>query len=142
MEGLLVCISQLTTFPQEVYSSCDHRVAALGFLTDSYNLFASNVILPALAYVYWNGPSHRQESGFNIATLAGSAVGQVVFGLAVDIYGRRSLYGIELLIVIVSTIGLLQCSQGYYDVATGEHTWQITPWLYFWRVVMGIGIGE
>ena len=28
-------------------------VAASGFLTDSYNLFASNVIIPALAYVYW-----------------------------------------------------------------------------------------
>ncbi|KAK3675530.1 hypothetical protein LTR78_004613 [Recurvomyces mirabilis] len=136
-------------------------VAALGFLyarfanrvadadadadtparTDSYNLFASNVVLPALSFVYWDYPGHKFEAGFNIATLSGSILGQIIFGIAVDIYGRRSLYGIELLIVIVATVGLMQTSQGLVDPVSGEHTWNITPWLYFWRVVMGLGIG-
>jgi PHS family inorganic phosphate transporter-like MFS transporter len=68
-------------------------VAASGFLTDSYNLFASNVVLPALAYVYWHGPGHQNELFFNISTLVGSAFGQLVFGVLADIWGRQSLYG-------------------------------------------------
>lgn len=60
-------------------------VAALGFLTDSYNLFASNVVLPALSFLYWNTPSKQNMMAFNVATLLGSIVGQIVFGIAVDI---------------------------------------------------------
>ncbi|QIW95812.1 hypothetical protein AMS68_001330 [Peltaster fructicola] len=115
-------------------------VAALGFLTDSYNLFASNVVLPALSSLYWNTPSRSNIIGFNVATLIGSIIGQIFFGIAVDIC-MRSLYGFELMIVIVSTLGLLQCSSGYYDTASDQYTWSITGWLFFWRVVMGIGIG-
>lgn len=60
-------------------------IAAAGFLTDSYNLFASNVVLPALTYVYWDTPLKNNQYGFNIATLLGSMIGQVVFGVFVDI---------------------------------------------------------
>ncbi|KAF2171348.1 hypothetical protein M409DRAFT_18465 [Zasmidium cellare ATCC 36951] len=114
-------------------------VAASGFFTDSYNLFASNVILPALAFVYWNGPNHDMALAFNLATLGASAVGQLVFGVFADLFGRRALYGIELIIVIISTIGLLQCSPGFTD--GDQHTWNIDVWIIFWRTVMGFGIG-
>jgi len=116
-------------------------VAASGFFTDSYNLFASNVILPAIAYVYWQGPAHSTATAFNLATLASSAVGQLLFGYLADRFGRRSLYGIELIIVIISTAGLLQCSNGYSDIGRNQHTWSINGWLLFWRTVMGLGIG-
>lgn len=115
-------------------------VAASGFFTDSYNLFASNVILPALAYVYWDDTNHdRIILAFNLTTLSASAIGQFLFGILADRYGRRSLYGIELIIVIISTVGLLQCSNGISD---GEaYTWNIDVWILFWRIIMGIGIG-
>ncbi|CAK1362727.1 unnamed protein product [Cercospora beticola] len=115
-------------------------VAASGFFTDSYNLFASNVILPALAYVYWDGTKHDKALAFNLTTLSASAVGQFVFGYFADKYGRRSLYGIELIIVIISTVGLLQCSNGFTD-DNGNHTWDIDAWIIFWRTIMGLGIG-
>jgi PHS family inorganic phosphate transporter-like MFS transporter len=59
-------------------------VAASGFLTDAYNLFSSNVILPALSYVYHEETDFQFT--FNAITLAASAVGQVVFGIAADVY--------------------------------------------------------
>jgi PHS family inorganic phosphate transporter-like MFS transporter len=59
-------------------------VAASGFLTDAYNLFSSNVILPALSYVYHEETEFQFT--FNAITLAASAVGQVVFGIAADVY--------------------------------------------------------
>jgi PHS family inorganic phosphate transporter-like MFS transporter len=87
-------------------------VAATGFFTDSYNLFASNIILPCLAFVYW-GSEHEAniEITTNALTLAGSVVGQLIFGFLADKYGRQRLYGVELMIVIFSTIGLVSQAQ-------------------------------
>ncbi|KOS20815.1 Inorganic phosphate transporter PHO84 [Escovopsis weberi] len=70
----------------------------------------------------------------NLFTLFGSVVGQVLFGFLADRFGRTRLYGIELVLVIVSTIGLATSSFGYGDMSfLGLFVW--------WRFVMGIGIG-
>lgn len=108
-------------------------VAASGFLTDSYNLFATNVISASIAFVYW--PGDRWPSlVINICTLVGSVIGQLLFGFLADYYGRTRLYGIELVLVIVSTIGVATSSYGYNDMSfLGLFAW--------WRFVMGIGIG-
>lgn len=111
-------------------------VAASGFLTDSYNLFATNVILPSLGYVYWPGVTDsKPELKINGATLGGSVIGMLLFGYLADRYGRRKLYGIELIIVIFGTIGVVQASAGY------DGSMDIMGWLIFWRFFMGVGIG-
>jgi PHS family inorganic phosphate transporter-like MFS transporter len=57
----------------------DYRVwavASSGFFTDSYNLFAANVILPSIGYVYWPDRTDRlPELRINVVTLLGSLVG-------------------------------------------------------------------
>jgi PHS family inorganic phosphate transporter-like MFS transporter len=112
------------------------EVAASGFFTDSYNLFATNVILPSLAYVYWpNSVSSWRETLINCTTLAGSVVGQLAFGYLADRFGRTSLYGVELLIVIFSTIAISASSTGV------EGSMSILAWLVACRFIMGIGIG-
>ena len=117
-------------------------MAASGFFTDSFNLFASNVILPCLAFVYWDTHSPDRQITMNALTLAGSAVGQILFGFLADKYGRQRLYGVELVIVIFSTIGLAQSSTGVVDMTTGQSSMDISGWLMAWRFVMGIGIGQ
>ncbi|KAK1811691.1 hypothetical protein LTR12_013953 [Friedmanniomyces endolithicus] len=116
-------------------------VAASGFLTDSYNLFASNVILPCLTFVYWNECGHTKEIWINIATLLGSAVGQLLFGYLADRYGRKSLYGVELWIVIFSTLLIAQTSAGYGVPNSGETSMSLYGMLLAWRFFMGVGIG-
>ncbi|KAJ2975548.1 hypothetical protein NQ176_g5461 [Zarea fungicola] len=109
-------------------------VAASGFLTDSYNLFSTNVILASIAFVYY--PQGHEWPGLliNLFTLLGSVIGQLTFGFLADYYGRTRLYGIELVLVIVSTIGVATSSHGYNDMSfLGLFIW--------WRFVMGIGIG-
>ena len=111
-------------------------VSATGFFTDSYALFATNVILPSLAYLYWpDTTSGKPELTINCITLFGSLCGQLLFGILADIYGRRRLYGLELVIVIFGTLGMAQASTGL------NHSMDIMGWIIFWRFFMGLGIG-
>ncbi|KAH8701555.1 major facilitator superfamily domain-containing protein, partial [Talaromyces proteolyticus] len=111
-------------------------VASSGFFTDSYNLFAVNVILPSLSYIYWpDETSDVPDLKINALTLSGSVVGMVVFGILADTYGRRKLYGIELMVVIFGTLGTVQASSG------SNNSMSVLGWLMFWRFFMGIGIG-
>jgi PHS family inorganic phosphate transporter-like MFS transporter len=111
-------------------------VASSGFFTDSYNLFAANVILPSLGYIYWPTTTDQlPELKINVSTLFGSLVGMLVFGFLADIYGRRKLYGLELIVVIFGTLGIVQASIGY------DNSMNIMGWLIFWRFFMGMGIG-
>ena len=94
-------------------------VAASGFLTDSYNLFSTNVILTSVAFVYWPEIPGPRWPGLiiNLFTLLGSVCGQLLFGFLADYYGRTRLYGIELVLVIVSTIGVATSSYGVQDLS-------------------------
>lgn len=81
-----------------------------------YNLFASNVINTSIAYVYF--PDQRWPGlVINLFTLLGSVCGQLLFGYLADRFGRTRLYGIELVLVIVSTIGVATSSYGYRDMS-------------------------
>jgi MFS family permease len=84
-----------------------------GFWTDSYALFATNVILPSLAYIYRPYATNNQpELIVNCMTLTGSACSQALFRYLADRYGRRKLYGVELVIVIFGTLCMAQVSTG------------------------------
>ncbi|KAF3005979.1 hypothetical protein E8E13_010377 [Curvularia kusanoi] len=119
-------------------------VAGIGFLTDSFGLFALNVVTPMIGYVYW--PENLDMDGvpqvpssiktaMMCSTLAGTMIGQVAFGFAADILGRRKMYGLELVIIIVGTMLLLMSSSGE------KNSMNVGGWLIAWRAVMGIGIG-
>ncbi|KAI0475426.1 H+ symporter [Xylariaceae sp. FL0804] len=125
-------------------------VAGVGFLLDSYDIFAINLVTTLLGVVFWPGPPGQQAGqhgyGGNNGTLpmavsqalkastsAGIVIGQVLFGWLADRYGRRRMYGLELALIVVSTLG---CSL----VAASESV-SVTGLMTFWRVMMGIGIG-
>lgn len=111
-------------------------VAGSGFFTDSYNLFATNVVLPSLAFVYWpNDPNTDHESAINLITLTGSLLGMLIFGFLADKYGRRKLYGLELIVVIFGTLGLVQSSGGY-----NNQSMNVLGWIMFWRFFVGLGM--
>ena len=69
------------------------------------------------------------------STLAGAFFGQLIFGLLGDLYGRRKMYGLELLILIVGSIGTAMASAGQ------NGSMNFLGWFVFWRIFMGIGIG-
>jgi PHS family inorganic phosphate transporter-like MFS transporter len=89
-----------------------------------------------IGIVYWEGtlPQNLQFA-LNVSTLLGSMLGQVVFGILADKYGRRKMYGLELLITITASLGFASASAGV------NGSMSIVGWLIFWRLVMGWGIG-
>jgi PHS family inorganic phosphate transporter-like MFS transporter len=118
-------------------------VAASGFLTDSYILFVTNTVIPSILYVYMHDKPHEAatfELWMNISSLIGSIVGQVLFGVLADIYGRTSLYGWELVIVIFATFNFAFTSEGIVS-ATGVASLNLKTAFYCWRFLTGCGIG-
>lgn len=80
-------------------------VAGVGFFTDAYSIFAINMVIPMLGIIYYGGEMPRKyETALSVVTLGGSIIGQIAFGFAADIWGRRKMYGLELIITIAATL--------------------------------------
>lgn len=122
-------------------------MAGIGFFTDSYDIFAINLITAMLGMVYWQGPvtlngnlgGHNGtlptsvDTALKAATSGGAVLGQVFFGWLADRIGRRKMYGVELAIIVLSTL--------VQSLAGPSWAMSITGLLVFWRVIMGIGVG-
>jgi MFS transporter, PHS family, inorganic phosphate transporter len=122
-------------------------VAGIGFFTDSYNIFAINLVTSLLGMVFWQGdPIPGSNSGGNngvlpdsvntalkAATSGGAVIGQLGFGWLADVVGRRRMYGVELAIIVFATFAQALAAPSYTVTMTGI--------MIFWRVLMGIGIG-
>lgn len=89
-----------------------------------------------IAYTYWrNDTTSREITFINIATLAGTLLGQVSFGFLADKNGRKRMYGVELTLLIAATLGVAMSSTGVND------SMNIFAWLIWWRIIVGIGVG-
>ena len=66
-----------------------------------------------ISYVFWKDDvSSLRLTYINIATLTGTLFGQLLFGFLADKNGRKKMYGIELVLLITSTLGIEMCSTG------------------------------
>jgi MFS transporter, PHS family, inorganic phosphate transporter len=136
-------------FPWEVL-----LVASSGLFTTAYSIFSTNITIPALEAEY-DACNSNYGLAVNLTTIVGIIVGQVAFGILADIKGRKFVvsssiltpdknsenqltkaqYGVELLIVILATFGMMTSSSGHGD-------WMnVFAWVSFWRFWLGIGLG-
>ncbi|KAI0584556.1 Inorganic phosphate transporter 1-6 /Pi cotransporter [Pyrenophora tritici-repentis] len=112
-------------------------VAGTGFFTDSYDIFCVSLLTVMLGIVYKQ--DHKgtlttpQDTAIKLATSAGTVIGQVGFGTLADIVGRKKMYGLELILIIVATLAQSLTGPGPGTSVVGL--------IIFWRVLMGIGIG-
>lgn len=111
-------------------------VAGIGFLNDSYDIFTISIALTMMTPIYFSGEnklSYGIETWVKSATSVGAVLGQVGFGIMSDVLGRKKVYGLELLIIIVTTI-----FQACLGTAPGLNFAYL---LAFMRLFQGIGIG-
>ncbi len=101
-------------------------VSGMGFFTDAYDLFILGTALPIIEAVY-----HVTDSTtvglIGAAALFGAFVGAILFGQIADRIGRKAVYGIELLIMIIFAV----VSAFSINV----------PMLIVSRFLLGIGVG-
>ncbi|KAK0487091.1 phosphate transporter [Armillaria novae-zelandiae] len=110
-------------------------VAGVGFFTDAYDIFAINIGATMIGYVYGHNQalSSNQDLGLKVATPVGTLVGQLLFGWLADILGRKRMYGVELILMIIATFG--------QTVSGSGHAVNIIGVLVVWRFLMGVGVG-
>lgn len=70
---------------------------------------------------------HHTDTAIKVATSAGAIFGQCIFGYLGDLLGRKRMYGVELMIIIVTTLAQSLCGE--------SKTLSIVGVLIFYRVV-------
>jgi len=99
--------------------------AGMGFFTDAYDLFIIGIIT-AILIPLWH-LSTLQISLLNGAALLSAAAGALIFGWLSDKFGRKKMYGMEILILFIgAVISAFSPSFAY---------------LFVFRIIMGIGVG-
>ncbi|KAG9040863.1 Inorganic phosphate transporter pho84 [Tulasnella sp. UAMH 9824] len=111
------------------------KIAGVGFFTDAYDIFAINMCASMIGLIYSKGGTltANQELGLKVATPVGTLVGQLLFGWLADVVGRKRMYGVELMLIIVATFGQALAGHG-----PGANIFGV---LICWRFIMGVGIG-
>ncbi|KAJ7616672.1 major facilitator superfamily domain-containing protein [Roridomyces roridus] len=114
-------------------------IASTGFFIDAYDLFNINLVVVILNFVI-NGklsgtvPNIPLQGGvLKAAVNIGCVVGQIGFGLAGDVFSRKAVYGIEMMVTTVATILIISVPR---HLGKGVFTY-----LTVFRTIMGIGIG-
>ena len=99
--------------------------AGMGFFTDAYDLFVIGVVTAILAPL-WHLTA-TQLAVMNGASLAAAALGAFLFGKMADLFGRKKMYGIEVLIL-------------FFGAIWSACAWSFTS-LLLARLLVGFGIG-
>ncbi|ORY13164.1 major facilitator superfamily domain-containing protein [Clohesyomyces aquaticus] len=132
-----LALAEIDKAPFGLYHVRAILVAGSGFFTDSYDIFCVSLVTNMLGIVY--GQDNKgtlttpQDTAIKLATSAGTVLGQVDFGALADNIGRKNMYGIELILIIVATL-----AQSLVGPGLGTN---IIGLIIFWRVLMGISIG-
>jgi len=115
-------------------------VAGIGFFTDAYDIFAINLVTAMLGVVYWQTAKKSpgtipssSDTAIKVATSGGTVLGQLGFGWLADIFGRKRMYGLELILIIFATLA--------QSLSAASKATSVVGVIIFWRVMMGIGIG-
>jgi PHS family inorganic phosphate transporter-like MFS transporter len=132
-----LALAEIDEIPFGWYHVRAVAVAGAGFFADSYDLFAINLAVQMLGISFWQSNGGMVpttlETAIKAVTSGGAIIGQVIFGWLADILGRKKMYGVELIILIIATLG--------QSLSSASPAVTITGLLIFGRVMMGLGIG-
>ncbi len=127
--GLAASTRTVSELLDEAPTSRFHRravlISGMGFFTDAYDLFVIGIV-GAIVATQWH-LSTMQTSWVTGSAILGAFVGAFVFGRIADVLGRKVVYTVVALIMIVGALGSA-LSPGFL-------------FLVIARFVLGLGIG-
>ncbi|KAJ1553892.1 Inorganic phosphate transporter pho84 [Cladochytrium tenue] len=100
----------------------------------AYNATASYTPQQALSSWASTGSNVHLDALLKASTSWGNLIGQLGFGYLGDKLGRKKMYGVELIIMVIATIGSAFS-------APAVRGFDIVTILFIWRFFLGVGIG-
>ncbi|XP_055831579.1 low affinity inorganic phosphate transporter 4 [Solanum dulcamara] len=137
----LVVLNALDTARTQWYHVTAVIIAGMGFFTDAYDLFCITTISKLLGRLYYYDPTTRVPGKLpHVANnwvigvaLVGTLSGQLVFGWLGDKLGRKKVYGLTLILMVLCAL----CS----GLSFGYSAKSVIGTLCFFRFWLGFGIG-
>ncbi|PRQ19381.1 putative major facilitator superfamily [Rosa chinensis] len=134
----LKVLSALDTAKTQWYHFKAIIIAGMGLFTDAYDLFCIPPIMRLLGRIYYNDDNNFEIPAIVVTALVGfpllgTVLGQLLFGRLGDLVGRRRVYGLSLMMMVLSSIG---CG---FSICTSRTCVLVS--LVFFRFLLGVGIG-
>ena len=116
-------------------------IAGMGFFTDAYDLFCISLVTKLLGRLYYTKEGSptpgilppNVSAAVNGVAFCGTFAGQLFFGLLGDKLGRKKVYGITLLIMVLCSLAS--------GLSFGDKPKGVVATLCFFRFWLGFGIG-
>ncbi|MBA0764817.1 hypothetical protein Gotri_014103 [Gossypium trilobum] len=116
-------------------------IAGMGFFTDAYDLFCISLVTKLLGRIYYHkeGDStsgtlpSNVSAAINGVAFCGTLAGQLFFGWLGDKMGRKRVYGMTLLLMVISSVAS--------GLSFGSDSKSVMATLCFFRFWLGFGIG-
>ncbi|XP_043718848.1 inorganic phosphate transporter 1-4-like [Telopea speciosissima] len=116
-------------------------IAGMGFFTDAYDLFCISLVTKLLGRIYYHvdGASKPGTLPPNVAAavngvaFCGTLAGQLFFGWLGDKMGRKRVYGMTLMVMVICSVAS--------GLSFGHTATSVMATLCFFRFWLGFGIG-
>ncbi|RWW18378.1 hypothetical protein GW17_00017640, partial [Ensete ventricosum] len=116
-------------------------IAGMGFFTDAYDLFCISLVTKLLGRIYYFDPSSTSPGTLppNVSAavtgvaFCGTLSGQLFFGWLGDKLGRKKVYGMTLMLMVICSIAS--------GLSFGHTAKGVIATLCFFRFWLGFGIG-
>jgi len=116
-------------------------IAGMGFFTDAYDLFCVSLVTKLLGRIYYHVDGAAKpgtlppnvSAAVNGVAFCGTLSGQLFFGWLGDKMGRKKVYGMTLMMMVICSIGS--------GLSFGHTPKSVMTTLCFFRFWLGFGIG-
>ncbi|XP_050146468.1 inorganic phosphate transporter 1-4 isoform X2 [Malus sylvestris] len=116
-------------------------IAGMGFFTDAYDLFCISLVTKLLGRIYYHVEGAEKpgtlppnvSAAVNGVAFCGTLAGQLFFGWLGDKMGRKKVYGMTLMLMVICSIAS--------GLSFGHTPTTVMSTLCFFRFWLGFGIG-
>ncbi|MFQ6620569.1 hypothetical protein Gotur_000023 [Gossypium turneri] len=116
-------------------------IAGMGFFTDAYDLFCISLVTKLLGRIYYHVDGMEKpgslppnvSAAVNGVAFCGTLAGQLFFGWLGDKLGRKKVYGMTLMLMVICSVAS--------GLSFGHTPKSVMATLCFFRFWLGFGIG-
>ncbi|KAL3329075.1 hypothetical protein AABB24_036265 [Solanum stoloniferum] len=141
MANDLQVLNALDVAKTQLYHFTAIVIAGMGFFTDAYDLFCISMVTKLLGRIYYHHDNALKpgslppnvSAAVNGVAFCGTLAGQLFFGWLGDKMGRKKVYGMTLMIMVICSIAS--------GLSFGHTPKSVMTTLCFFRFWLGFGIG-